>query len=360
MEIRWNSRRKESMKRLVCPLLSFVLAVGLIVAAPGLSGEAKAVNLGEECSLTISPGSSEFTDLSEANVVVDLYKVADAEEVSGYDTYTYTFGESYNELQDIYNEKDNNPDNAAWKQMAQAAAQVVLGDGSSVEPTTKGASVNVEVEGLTAGLYLLIARGSDVTDYKTTVTTDEGTQTIATIANSPTHVYTFAPELISLPGKEGNTTAGNGEWIYKMPVTLKPEQSPRYGSLEIIKNLDTYKEGDPAVFVFQVEGMLDGKNVYSNVATLQFTEPGQKKALIDKIPVGATVTVTEVYSGASYTIESADVPGENETISAEEVLSATFTNDYHTTTHGGGGVNNHFTYDTQTGWQWDQQPSNQE
>lgn len=361
MEIKWNSQRKGSMKRLVCPLLSFMLAVGLIVAAPGLSGEAKAVNLDTACSLTITPGGAEFEDLSEAKVVVDLYKVADAAQVRGYDTYTYEFKTDYEALKKIY---DENPNNADWSNMAQEAAKYAL---DNDKPLKEGTAVNEKVEGLESGLYLLIARGADVEDYKTTVTTEEGTRNIATIANSKTHVYTFAPELISLPGKQvtdadgnisnSNTTA-DGEWSYDMQVTLKPQQDPRFGSLEIIKNLITYNVDVPAVFVFQVEGTLDGQNVYSNVATLEFTEPGQKKALIENIPVGAEVTVTEVYSGASYKITSADV--QNAVISAENVASVEFTNDHDTTTHGGGGVNNHFTYDTQNGWQLEQQPANRE
>lgn len=360
MEIRWNSQRKESMKRLVCPLLTFMLAVGLIVAAPGLSGEAKAVDLNTDCSLTIAPGGAELEDLSEANVVVDLYKVADAVPVSGYDTYTYEFAEGYGDLKEIF---DRNPNNAEWGEMAQAAAEYALEKGA---PTAEAKPVNEKVGGLGCGLYLLIARGNDVEDYKTTVTTEDGEENIATIANSKTHVYTFAPELISLPGRQAtdedgnvsNTTAGNGEWLYDMQATLKPQQGSRFGSLEIVKNLVTYNVDVPAVFVFQVEGTLDGENVYSNVVTLEFTEPGQKVALIENIPVGAQVTVTEVYSGASYTVTSAEV--QNATIDAANVASVEFTNDHTTTTHGGGGVNNHFTYDTENGWQWEQRPANRE
>lgn len=359
MEIKWNSRRKGSMKRLVCPLLAFTLAVGLIVASPGLSGEAKAVDLDTDCSLTVAPGGTGFDDLSEASVVVDLYKVADAVPVSGQDTYTYAFGAGYEALKDIF---DKSPNNAEWGEMAQAAAKYAL---ENDKPSKEGEGVNKEIKGLKSGLYLLIARGSDVTDYKTTVAAQDGRQNIATIANSKTHVYTFAPELISLPGKQvtdenGNVTNGGttaeGEWSYNMSVTLKPQQDSRFGSLEIVKNLVTYNVNVPAVFVFQVEAALDGQNVYSNVVTLTFTEPGQKSALIDNIPVGAQVTVREVYSGASYKITSADV--QNAVISAENVASVEFTNDHDTTTHGGGGVNNHFTYDTQNGWRLEQQPAN--
>lgn len=362
MGIRWSSRRGGSMSRLVGSLTAFALAVGLIVAAPGMSGEAQAVNFDEKCSLTIAPVGEEseyVDDISEANVVVDIYKVADAVPVSGYDTYTYNFGGAYKELQDAYANANERPDNDTWKSMAQAAAKVVLGAGSTTELVKKGASINTKVDTAGCGLYLLIARGSDMEDakeYMTTVKTESGAENIATIANSKRYVYKFLPELISLPSKQVvdeagnpvNTTAGNGDWIYNMGVTLKPERAPRFGSLEIVKGLTTYDQSTPAVFVFQVEAMLDGENVYSNVVTISFTEPGEQKVLIEKqIPVGARVTVTEVYSGASYEITSAQE--QNATIDAVDVASVTFTNDHSTTTHGGGGVNNHF-YNNGDGW----------
>lgn len=196
----------------------------------------------------------------------------------------------------------------------------------------------------------------DAEEYTTTVKTESGAENIATIANSKRYVYKFLPELISLPSKQVvdeagnpvNTTAGNGDWIYNMDATLKPERAPRFGSLEIVKGLATYDQSTPAVFVFRVEAMLDGENVYSNVVTISFTEPGEQKVLIEKqIPVGAEVTVTEVYSGASYEITSAQE--QNATIDAVDVASVTFTNDHSTTTHGGGGVNNHF-YNNGDGW----------
>lgn len=351
MEIKWNGWRKGGRSRLICPLMAFALTAGLIMAVPGLSGQARAVDFNKACSLTIAPGGPELDDLAEADVVVDLYKVADAAPVSGYDTYTYNFLSGYEGLKEAYDQK---PDNDGWKKMAQTAAKYALESG---KPVSEGNAVNSPVKNLGCGLYLLIARGEGIEKYTTTVMTEDGTENIATIANSKTHTYTFAPELISLPSKHvegadgtpGNTTAGNGDWDYDMAVTLKPEQGSRYGSLEIVKGLETFDESVPAVFVFQVEAVLDGENVYSNVVTMNFTEAGEKKTLIEnQIPVGAKVTVTEVYSGASYEITSAEE--QNAVIEAADVASVTFTNDHTTTTHGGGGVNNHF-YNNGDGWQ---------
>lgn len=361
MDIKRNSRHRGSMSRLVCPLLSFVLAVGLIVVSPGPGGEAKAVDLETKCSLTVKPGGEEqLEDLKEANVVVDIYKVAKAVAAdNGQDTYYYQFLDGYEELGEDY-AKD--PDNELWKRMAQTAAGYALKNEASA--VSKGASVGKMIEGLECGLYLVIARGADIEDYQTTVKDQDGVESIVTIARSKSYEYTFAPELISLPSKheaaedgtQTNTTGGNGQWDYNMIITLKPNRKDRAGSLEIVKNLATYNINDPAVFVFQVEAEIGGKNVYSDVVTMVFTEAGQKKVVLDKIPVGATVTVTEIYSGASYEVTSADE--QTATISVADVASVTFDNDHSTINHGGGGVNNHFTHEADE-WHLDKQFAHQ-
>lgn len=360
MEIRRNSRQKKGASPLLCAALTLALALGLIAAVPGLGGVARADSVtGEKCSLTIAPGGEELSaDLEKADVVVDIYKVADAVDIEGQDSYTFAFLDGYEALEDSYKK---NPDNAAWRRMAQTAAKYALQGG---EPLRRGNPVNQRIGDLSCGLYLLIARGADIKDYQTTVKNEDGTEDIVTIARSGSNSYTFAPELIALPSKQitdengdvVNTTGGNSPWIYDMSVTLKPSKEDRLGSLEIVKNLLTYSVNDPAVFVFQVEAELDGKVVYSDIVTMTFTEAGQKKVLLEnKIPIGAQVKVTEVYSGASYKITSAKE--QSVTIEAEKVAQVTFTNDHEPTNHGGGGVNNHFTYDAENGWQLEKQPA---
>ncbi len=131
---------------------------------------------------------------------------------------------------------------------------------------------------------------------------------------------------------------------------MKPSQEIRHGSLEIVKTLQSYETRDPATFVFDVEAVLDGSVVYSNVVSLSFTEAGQKSTLLEGIPVGAEVTVKEVYSGASYKVVSADT--QTATIVANEVASVAFTNDYDDRHGGGGAVVNHFANSEDEGWGW--------
>lgn len=365
MDIKRNSRHRGSISRLVCSLLVLALAVGLIIVSPGAGRKVKAVEFGKPCSITVEPGGEGLLeDLKDADIVIDIYEVAKAVDAgNGQDTYDFEFLEGYTQLGEALSKDLTSKD---WKKMAQTAAAYALDSGV---PVTSGKlSENKTFGNLECGLYLIIARGSGIDDYTTTVTDEENNQNIATIAHSEKYTYSFLPELISLPSKKGydesgnpvNTTAGNGDWVYNMNVTLKPQQRPHLGSLEIVKNLTTYNVNDPAVFVFQVEAKVGNDTVYSDVVTLIFTEAGEKKALLEKkIPVGADVTVTEVYSGASYKITSDDVQ-KTTILNATDVASVTFRNDHDTTTHGGGGVNNHFTYDYSGGrwkWQSEQQPA---
>lgn len=275
-------------------------------------------------------------------------------------------------------------------------------------PVLAGASLGVETPNpasLDAGLYLLIARGTSVEDNKyitkeyavTNPDTQAGgtvpapgketkEEKIVTVAYTDQHVYTFAPQLISLPTKDPEngvvSTANSGNWDYSPTVYLKPEQHMRYGRLEIVKDLITYEsfdgQSEEAVFVFQVEAVLNNQSVYSDVKTLYFASAGKKNVVVDKIPVGATVTVTEVYSGASYTLKAIEqgyyaegakpdcgdsveyasvedisrreVTGFN--IEANRVASVKFTNDYDHRQTGGQGVINHYEYG-ENGWEKD-------
>ena len=368
MEIKWRSRQKGTGKRLICPLLAFALVFGLIVVTPGLDGEAEAVDFNQKCSVTVEPTDPKneqmTADLKNADVVIDLYQVAKAVPVEGYDTYTFEFLSGYEKLEEIY---DKAPENADWRKMAQSAARYAL---ENADPVTggKGAPVYSPVGDLECGLYLLIARGNGIEDYTTEITQEDGAKDIATVAHSQEYTYTFAPELISLPSKQienadetvDNTTAGNGAWQYSMNVKLKPLQERRYGPLRIIKTLESYEMGDPATFIFHITAKYNGKE-YKDVVSITFTPEdveGQKSYLLeDKIPVGAEVIVEEVYHGGS-DYEQVSISPANGTVTItppdeanpDNVVSVEFTNRYKDTDHGSGSVTNEFNH-TENGWQ---------
>lgn len=344
---KWN-QRSWFTGWVICPLLLFALVFAAVVAAPALDGAAEAIDFDKSCSLTVNAAGGELAeDAAKANVVIDLYKVADAKPVSGYDTYTYEFLGDYAGLS-----LAADPDEAGWKALAQKAAQIAL-DGQ--KPQVEGVPAGEAIQDLGCGLYLIIARGKDLADYTMTITGEDGKESIATIAQSGEYTYEFSPSLVSLPGKEADedgsvNTAGPGDWLYDFTVTMKPTQAIRFGSLEIVKTLSSYETKDPATFVFDVVARLGDQVVYSNVVSLSFTEAGQKSTLIEKLPVGATVTVTEVYSGAVYRPTS-EVTRDT-VIAADEVVSVTFTNTYDEDNRGGGSVTNHFEYNSDSGWGW--------
>lgn len=436
-------------------------AICVVMALPA-AGSAAPLELDKPCSLTVeaikhTPGSNDeiVNDLKTANLVYDLYKVADMVDEGGYYTYqikeTSKFRElltnqnltkKYNPLADadgrlVVPRDGSNVNKDLWGDLAQEAAKLALntldtqtggvGETGSPTQTATGLPVIGEIVGtirpgknaftgpervlynaslgsvepgsnpisLDAGLYLLIARGSNVDAYITServrsngrdsaANPTAGEEKLVTVAYTDQHVYTFAPQLISLPTKEADangqiSTANNGDWIYNPTVHLKPEQHLRYGYLEIVKDLLTYEsfagQSEEAVFVFQVEATLgegDQKvSVYSDVKTLTFTGTGLKSVLIDKIPVGAEVTVTEVYSGASYTLKTVGQkyygpgvepdggvsPGYstlengpvNAVIRVNDVASVKFTNEYDHRQTSGHGVINHYEYGV-NGW----------
>lgn len=348
---------KQICKRLTVLLLLLAMAVALIPGVENVHG----VDLSRPCSLTVVPGAKGYKDdLAEAGVVIDLYKVADAREVSGGDMYSYQLLDAYKDL----NISDS-PDNSEWRSNSQKAADIALRSGREtpvVRGAASGAPITTANNGsrLSSGLYLVVARGQGVEQYITEIQDETGAMRLATVAYSQHSKYTFAPELVSLPGKEASAdgslnTANPGDWVYDMSITLKPEKDNRYGSLEIVKTLLSYETSAPATFVFSIEAEGYNEknelvNVYSDVVTMVFTESGVQSVLIDKLPAGAVVTVTEVYSGACYVLTTDD--RQISVISADTVASVSFTNGYNNSPNKGGGITNKFAFTDH----WDNTP----
>lgn len=392
---------KRKWIRVLTPL-AVAFSMVLALSFPGRAAEL--VDLNQKCSLTVTPGkyaadtdSYLEQDIQTANIVIDLYQVATvkANTANGYtyDGYQYELLDPYKGLQ-----VDGEMTNAIWREQSQAAAGIALGatvkdgnvvfDGAgTVQPAVReGMAVKTRIESLEPGLYLLIARRNDVgrLDVEQYVTAigeaEEQTATrVGTIAHSTEYVYTFAPELISLPTKapilgdvdgaqdEIINTANPGEWIYDATAVLKPQADPRYGSLQITKSLLEYENSGPTTFVFEVvatwkdyshgDGILGTDGEYRDVVSIDFTKAGTSHVLIEKLPVGAKVTVTEIYSGSSYEpVEEQDRdPFVRETVigRAEETFEVSFSNRYNGRNTGGHGITNHFRYEAEDGsWIW--------
>ena len=382
-----NVRKRRAAGSRWLPVAVLLAALLLVLSVPFGGKPVYAVNLDESCSVEVAPGGVTMAeDLSSANVVIDLYRVADAVAVPGYDTYSWQINDAFN---DGGIEIAADIDNAGWQAAAQAAAKVVLGtapEGASAwDPSdsvakidaglvSSGNEVNTPITGLKAGLYLVIARGSNVTDYAASGTEES---TTVTIANSRTFAYKFNPELISLPTKGTDpatgevNTANTGDWVYDAAITLKPSQEVRTGSLEITKTLETYAQRekttdagtreikDPATFIFEVSVFesqsADASIVYHDYVSIVFDSYGSKSALIENLPVDGYAVVREVYSGKIYTTDTE----KNAVIKAgtDDPAKVSFVNDYDNENGGGGSVTNNFTLN-QSEWVWRQVTDN--
>ena len=350
--------RKNTVRGYALAALGLALCMVLTLTLGGIGG-AKAVDLEQNCSLRVLAGEAEGVE--EANVVVDLYRVATAEPAEGQDSLVFRPEAAYASLTDRL-ESLETVTSQDYLDMAQEAARITLESGQTIAGAAENVPAGETTEGLSAGLYLIVAHDATEKDYVTHVTDEEGSEKLATQAFSEDSTYTYLPELISLPTKEADengqvNTAGDGNWLFDVTATLKPEQSQRFGSLEIVKTLGSYVSGKPGTFVFRVEAYANEakeKSVYSNVVTISFDSAGQKSVLLENvIPIGAYVEVTEVYSGSVYSLTSEAT--RTATVSAEENASVTFQNDYDGSGNGGGGVNNRFDYDQGSGWAWTQE-----
>lgn len=320
---------------------TFLLAVALtfpLFTLPGAKA-ASAINTGQKCSIEfdISGNSSE---LLSASIPVNLYKVASVDE-SG----NYTGIGAFSKL-DLSSVSADNLDAAAatWVERAAEAKKLLKDD---TEPTTTTLTQGRgTATGLDTGLYLV--------DTPKVIT--------------PNYTYTFTPYLVSLP--TNNYYSGNGasdDWIYDLTkeynsaVGLKPEQHVRYGNLVINKELVDHNAtfGNNATFVFQIDiTTLDNKKE-TRIEELTFDAAGSHSVTIEKIPAGFHVTVTEVYSGASYELASAksqktDIIANPEKKSEVEFRPAevSFINKHNGRTNGGYGVKNNFKLDENGQYQY--------
>lgn len=315
---------------------TWFLALTVFMSAMVISdvNAANGIEIDKKCSITFELSGDldkEFSELKDLEVPVKLYQVADVT-VSG----TYNSLEEYKGL-DL--EKVNSDTTAAqWEEMAKKAQEIVAE--AEKEPTAeivieKGKGV---AENLKTGMYLVAAEEVLSTGY----------------------AYQFTPFLISLPNNY-YATSGNDDWVYDVTTSLKPEKESRLGSLMIDKTLKSFNATlGNATFVFQIEAELDGEHVYSDMVSMVFDAAGTKSLTVSGIPAGAQVTVTEVYSGASYDLITA--ASQNVTIVADSeeepganAVHAAFTNTYNGGMNGNASVVNHFTVNDEGIWDVEQQ-----
>ena len=324
-----NKRLKQGTTFLLALALAFPL-----LTLPGARA-ANAIETDRKCSVSFSvSGEGNELTAADTDIKVNLYKVADVD-VSG----NYTATKDFTGL-NVSSVSADDKDAAAseWADRAKEAQKMLK---ESVEPTatvTLAKGIGSK-DGLATGLYLV--------DTPEVVTTN--------------YTYTFTPYLVSLPTNNYYSN-GNDTWIYDLTDTnaigLKPEEHARYGDLKINKTLANHNAttGKKATFVFKIEiTPLKGKTE-TRIESLDFEAAGDSSVTITKIPAGAKVKVTEVYSGASYKLTPAN--DQTATIVATDrgstntPASVSFTNDIDDNMNGGYGVKNNFKLDENDQYQY--------
>ncbi len=148
--------------------------------------------------------------------------------------------------------------------------------------------------------------------------------------------YSFAPMIIEV--EKGNIN------LY----LLLTGRETRKGRVEIeteVLNYD-YNLGYPSNIIYKVEAMSEGNLVYSDVITQFVTYPGNKTVMLDNIPSGTTVTVSQIYSGASSKCTSQKIqqPSWDYFSEEEPTCKVSFTNQYEASSKLGYGILNRFYY----------------
>lgn len=333
-------------------LLALVLSVVVIPKAYA----ALAVDTGRtDCSIelnvaeNVTTGDVVFAELGVLPVEVNLYKVATID-VAG----RYKAVEGYESLGV---EAVNSETSAAdWEAKGLAAKELIKD--TAADATVTLANGTGTATNLATGLYLVVPEA----------------------VKSDIFVYEFKPYLVSLPNNYYSPDVANSSdaWVYNLvgdyAIGLKPSYDELYGDLVIEKDLLSYNATvGGATFIFQVEAVKDytavgGEKevkVYSDVVSLDFTAAGKQSVTIEDVPAGAEVTVTEVYSGGSYTAAAAEEV--KATIVADEVVAdeartetvatVAFANEYNDKLNGGSGIVNHF---EENGGKWEHVPQSAE
>ena len=291
-----------------CLLLTMVFLL-VAAVAPGETRAAGSVDLSRPCSLTLftqsSPECGEEGQYSDLCTIPEihgkLYRVADM-------TSTGAFRSRFPfEALNIptLTAPDQESWAALWEETAGYAAAIVLDSPGmtadctvTLVPAEDGSGILGTAGDLIPGMYLVLLAD----------------------AQSPVFTYRFRPFLVAVPGNHywENREESMDAWVYEVSAVLKPEWERRNGALIIRKTVDRYADMDgSADFVFLVESRdEDGKILYSNAVSIRHQDAGTQEAVLTDVPAGLTVTVTEVYSGASYTLTSA--PSQSVIVTAQD------------------------------------------
>ena len=353
---KWKSRKGMALLALTLAFVLGLSGTGLLDTHAAGPVETNRTN----CSLTVDVSSlyafveekytadkdnwpedidqGDLNALTASQVTVHLYKVADIDASGRYTAFGF-FG-SLDPALNFSDEVINSETSAStWNEMALQAAEAVrnakdkedwnnLPADAKVEYSAETENRKAVFDGLGVGLYLVVADKVETDNYE----------------------YTFAPYLVSLPDNpySREESEENDDWQYDVTMGLKVEQTPRYGTLEIVK-ARTSINGMPvtaSTCVFEINIETPKEETEQRIAAVDFTgTAGAGSTQVGKIPAGSKVTVEEIYAGAGYKQESGPEPAEVIIIAdgeEDELVKVNFTNATDNTTTGGYGIINTF------------------
>lgn len=318
--------RRVALAFAVC--MACVLAFGAALAQADINSGLSGTN-----KLTVSVADPK-TDVKNASVQVNVYRVATGSKDTSYDTYNYTFDvPAFKDLGEGYDPATMTSD--SWQSMAKAASKIV--SDKSLTPDASAPAGETIAE-LPDGMYLVVIPE----------------------AHSELNSFTFTPALVAVPGKVGadgsavyNTS--EGRWTNtdpEVPVTMvaKWSMSPLYGSLQINKVVPGFS-GEAATFVYHIVDTQTSGQQYENYAAVQYTADGVQSATVNHIPAGMEVTVTEEYTGARFDLASD--ASQTTSIVANQTVAVDFQNKPNDSGKQGHGIENHFVFDEEfNGGDW--------
>ena len=263
---------------------------------------------------------SVFASTYSGQVEINLYKLANITETGDVELLD-KYSNSNIDLSVLNNNPTVEDVNTKIVEPAKRIADGTKPDETiTIDKSTGAKSESITIEN-GAGLYLYIPKDAADGRYK----------------------YSFTRYVLMAPTSEYiSTGSGSDEWNYSSSFSLKSSEEERFGSLEIVKTLDSFNSSlGTASFIYEVTAVRDNETVFNNVYSIDFTNAGNKSRVIDNIPADSDVTVKELYSGASYSVNGD--ASKNTKIIADKTVTTDFENDYDGRLISGGiSAENHF------------------
>lgn len=380
---------KAHLRRTAGLTLALLMGLGTLAVPAMAEDTIEPLDLNKPISVVMYPQQLDKGFSVDTELVFDIYQIAEAENLSGFDTYTLNLLEGFQDITEYDINTKEDIDLPTWEKIAQNAANKILDPAQTkYAPIAESCEFSKSNDipkstntGKYGGLYLLVIRSASTSGYKDysnylvdeSMVAADGNQQVVTYADSDTMRYMFSPILFAAPSKTGAqdvtfNTSNTGAWHYSFEFYLKGQSERRKGSLRIVKDLARYENrafsgtqaSDPATFVFKINGYLNNVPIYSNVKSIVFDGSSEVTPIeLTGLPAGAEFEISEIYQGQSYTYNSysidggdpqtempakvivrADPKGTPETQTSANTVTVTFRNDWDNTYHGGGSIDN--------------------